>query len=143
MNPAHDALNPSNKNFVLFVAHEDSVALADSLASKGYLRFCFDGADIPSKDALLGHFAQELGFPDYFGYNWDALEECLRDLQWLPANGYILQLANADQYIERCLSDFETLIEIMETVSKHWGRAGVDFFFLVETNQPGLGARRA
>jgi hypothetical protein len=35
------------------------------------------------KQKLLGVLAQQLSFPNYFGWNWDALEECLRDLSWL------------------------------------------------------------
>jgi hypothetical protein len=31
-----------------------------------------------------------LKFPDYFGWNWDALDECLRDLSWLPPGRVIL-----------------------------------------------------
>jgi Barstar (barnase inhibitor) len=37
-----------------------------------------------SKEKLLGIFAERLRFPRYFGWNWDAFEECLRDLSWLP-----------------------------------------------------------
>jgi hypothetical protein len=37
-----------------------------------------------SKEKLLGVFAARLEFPTYFGGNWDAFEECLGDLAWLP-----------------------------------------------------------
>jgi hypothetical protein len=35
------------------------------------------------KEKLLSVLAAKLRFPRYFGHNWDALEECLRDLSWL------------------------------------------------------------
>ena len=35
------------------------------------------------KQDLLRTLASEVKFPPYFGYNWDALEECLGDLSWL------------------------------------------------------------
>lgn len=38
---------------------------------------------IRSKTKLLAILADKLRFPGYFGHNWDALEECLRDLSWL------------------------------------------------------------
>lgn len=42
-------------------------------------------ASVRSKQKLLRILADQLQFPAYFGNNWDALEECLRDLSWLPA----------------------------------------------------------
>jgi hypothetical protein len=49
---------------------------------------------IPDKAALLAHIARELNFPDYFGGNWDALEECLCDLSWLPKGPVFLDHAD-------------------------------------------------
>jgi RNAse (barnase) inhibitor barstar len=65
-------------------------------------------ADIASKQSLLSTLAQQLVFPDYFGWNWDALEECIRDLSWLPAGEVVLihadvpllnDIANARMYL--------------------------------------------
>lgn len=38
---------------------------------------------ISSKQDLLKIYAELLKFPDYFGFNWDALEDLLMDLSWL------------------------------------------------------------
>lgn len=35
------------------------------------------------KEKLLDVLSRGLRLPKYFGRNWDALEECLRDLSWL------------------------------------------------------------
>lgn len=40
-------------------------------------------AKLRSKQKLLRALATKLRFPDYFGENWDALDECLGDLSWL------------------------------------------------------------
>lgn len=38
---------------------------------------------ISEKQMLLSLIAESLMFPAYFGFNWDALDECLGDLSWL------------------------------------------------------------
>jgi hypothetical protein len=50
---------------------------------------------VRSKAKLLAILADKLRFPGYFGHNWDALEECLRDLSWLAPDRQIA-LVHAD-----------------------------------------------
>lgn len=67
------------------------------------------GGRLRRKQDLLRALATGLNLPKYFGHNWDALEECLRDLSWLGDESTIvllheqLPLADEDQrktYIE-------------------------------------------
>lgn len=53
--------------------------------------------NIQTENQLLKDISEAMLFPDYFGNNWDALEECLRDMEWIPAKGYVLLVHNADQ----------------------------------------------
>ncbi|MBI1942844.1 MAG: barstar family protein [Betaproteobacteria bacterium] len=45
---------------------------------------------VSSKELVLERIARALAFPDWFGGNWDALEDCLTDLSWLEADGHVL-----------------------------------------------------
>jgi hypothetical protein len=65
-----------------FVFAEHSSA-ADEFRKRGFHVY-----EIPPN---LGHpselhraLARELGFPSYYGKNWNALDEMLSDLSWLP-----------------------------------------------------------
>lgn len=35
----------------------------------------------------------------YFGENWDALNDCLNDLDWLGGGAYLLMITDADQML--------------------------------------------
>lgn len=37
------------------------------------------------KGGFFNLLKDELAFPDYFGNNWDAADECIRDLCWLDS----------------------------------------------------------
>lgn len=52
-------------------------------------------ADVKTDQELFAVVATAMRFPDYFGSNWDALDECLGDMDWLPADGYLLVLRDA------------------------------------------------
>lgn len=41
---------------------------------------CLDGSELTDLRACFDLIARELSFPDYFGYNLDALYDCLGDV---------------------------------------------------------------
>ncbi len=133
-----NALSFSNKDAILIVAPEKSKAILDMLVAKDYQAFYLNGMEIKSKDELLRRLSQVMKFPDYFGSNWDALEECLNDLSWLPARGYAIQFVNADNFINNSLSDFKVFAQIVESVSNRWKVDEVGFILIVETSNPNI-----
>jgi RNAse (barnase) inhibitor barstar len=90
------------------------------------------GAKCQTIAGLLTECARALDFPDYFGHNWDALEECLIDLEWLPAKGYILFITDAGYVLPDDEEEYETFLEILRDAGEAWG-----------SGQAGMGTRRA
>ena len=52
--------------------------------------------------------ARVLDFPLHFGRTWDALEDCLTDLGWLPGAGYQLVVSSADRLLAQNSEDYAT-----------------------------------
>jgi RNAse (barnase) inhibitor barstar len=77
------------------------------------------------KENLLRAIAAALRFPDWFGRNWDALEDCLTDLSWLPADGYVLVFEQA-----RPGDEFGVLVDVLRSSAAHWAGRGKPFFAL-------------
>ena len=78
-----------------------------------------DVADGPLFEAL----ARQLGFPDWFGRNWDALEDCLADLSWRKGKGHVLVFSG-------CLPGDElgTLVDVLRSAAEYWAGRGKPFF---------------
>jgi RNAse (barnase) inhibitor barstar len=90
------------------------------------------------KHGLLRAIARALKFPDYFGYNWDALEDCLTDLDWLEARGTILLLSRADRAAARAPHALAVALDVLEEAAAYWAAEGRTFVVLVQAR-----ARRA
>lgn len=96
-------------------------------APAGFVLKSLKGTKCKTPAALFSEFAKVLEFPDYFGHNWDALEECLADLEWMPAKGYVLLLSDAEQILSQDEEDYATLLEILSDAGEAWasGQAGM------------------
>ncbi|MBP7961229.1 MAG: barstar family protein [Caldilineaceae bacterium] len=95
---------------------------------EGWKYAYLDGGNIRDKGEFLHGMDQAFRFPSYFGYNWDALEECLLDLSWLPAPGYVLLYNQPNRFIGNALDDWTTARLILEEAVAHWHREGAPLF---------------
>ena len=86
-------------------------------------RVALDGVE--DKAALLARIAEALGFPDWFGGNWDALEDCLCDLAWRPGEGHVLLFAGGRGL---AADDLGVLLDVLKTCAAFWSERGRPFF---------------
>src|SRR6516162_7921723 len=72
------------------------------------------GHKAKSTAALFDEMAAALQFPSYFGENWNALDECLNDLEWLPGDGYVLVFERApDLLAVESPAELESLLQVL------------------------------
>lgn len=84
--------------------------------------------DVKNKTDLFNVVSETLGFPDYFGHNWDAMDECLTDLaEWLPSKGYILVFTDSVDAWASCSYDLGVFINCWLTANLHWKADGIPF----------------
>ena len=80
-----------------------------------------DGRRCRTKAALLDEFARALEFAPHFGRNWDAFEDCLNDLSWLEADGYVIVVTSAHAVLAREEPDeYETFVSILDAAGREW-----------------------
>jgi hypothetical protein len=103
------------------------------LEALGYAVLIVDRAPVFNKETLLHGIYQAGMFPAYFGFNWDALSDCLSDFSWFPyTKGIILVLQNAALLEARDNDSLVTLKEIIiEVATLRLSRELVPVFLLV------------
>ncbi|MEX0275695.1 MAG: barstar family protein [Flavobacteriaceae bacterium] len=80
-----------------------------------------NGAYCRRKSDALSEIAKNLMFPQHFGNNLDALEDCLTDLSWIGKNKVILIINDFDYFLKDESSDLkETFLEIFKDTEKEW-----------------------
>jgi hypothetical protein len=75
------------------------------------------------KDAMLKAIAQSLRFPEWFGANWDALEDCLTDLSWRDGTGHVILFSGAHPG-----DDLGILIDVLSSAAEFWREQRSVFF---------------
>jgi RNAse (barnase) inhibitor barstar len=86
---------------------------------------------VKNKAGFLAQVARELDFPDYFGRNWDALSDCLADLSWRPAAGYVILFNDFRRFANVAPADAEKARRIFDSCAAQWKQKKVPFFVVL------------
>lgn len=119
----HDVLTDPAAAGVYHLSGRTPIATLRRRAEEAGLRpFTLDGDAISDKDSFLRACADAMAFPAYFGRNWDAFEECLTDLSWAPANGYIVLYDHVAPFIRQSPKDWAVARDILTDAVEYWRR---------------------
>jgi Barstar (barnase inhibitor) len=81
------------------------------------------GTKMGTTASLFDEVAAALQFPPYFGENWNALDECLNDLEWLSADAYVVVILGAVHLLDREGSrERQTFWEIFKGAAREWAQ---------------------
>src|SRR6188768_449424 len=111
--------------------HADVKAVQACAKRHGFAFFHIEGKNISRKEQLLNHAATALRLPEDFGHNWDALEECLTDMEWVDADGYLIYYDHIDTLMSAHPDQFETFIEIVRDAVASWKEDGTAMVVLL------------
>ncbi len=114
------------------VAPGDLGGLAAAARDAGLKVLRVDLEGCSDKRTLLLRIATQLDFPPGRGRNWDALSDALRDLSWLPANGYAVLFGEAAGLRQANEDDFGTLLDVLSEASVRWAEDNVPFWAFLE-----------
>ena len=125
--------------------HAESKSLQAAAKRHGFAFFHIEGKNISRKEQLLNHAATALRLPEDFGHNWDALEECLTDMEWVDADGYVIYYDHIDGFLNAHPDQFETLVEILRDAVASWKADGSAMVVLLQGSKgpKGVGKMKA
>lgn len=98
--------------------------LEADLESRGILVRRLAGSRVSTIDSLFREIADVFEFPDYFGANWPALAECVRDLEWQSSKGVVLMISDAaDVLCREPEVEFQAFLKILDHAGAAWATA--------------------
>ena len=82
------------------------------MSTERIIEIDFIGAN--TKEEIHNRLAKAFGFPDYYGKNWDAFDECINDLDKAPQKIIIKGFGTLEDKLPReaillidCLHDYQ------------------------------------
>jgi RNAse (barnase) inhibitor barstar len=79
-----------------------------------------DGTRMQDLTQFFVEYARAFRFPDYFGANWPAFDECLGDLDWLPSHAYTTVITSGESLLRDFPVEREIFSRVVSDVGRRW-----------------------
>jgi RNAse (barnase) inhibitor barstar len=109
----------------------DARELARAAAAAGLMVIYVDIGHAHDKEGFLADASRAMRFPDWFGGNWDAFADCLKDLSWLQAKGWVVILEKSKHFCGGHGHEFKEAMDIMAEAAAYWRSQGKPFWTLI------------
>jgi RNAse (barnase) inhibitor barstar len=122
--------------------HASVSELSKLARAKGMAFFHLEGQKIEKKEQFLNHAAVAMKFPSHFGNNWDAFYDCLTDMDWVEAVGYLIYFDHTDAFASHHESQLETVVELFQDAVDFWKDEGKPMLVVLSGSEPPPGMKK-
>lgn len=105
--------------------------ICDRLTAHNVACCYLDGSNVLDKPTLMTAVARAMSFPDYFGHNWDALEECITELTWIEGDSCVLLYDHAAFLVAQHPDIWSTFYDVLQSAVDHWNQKSRPFYVVL------------
>ena len=103
-----------------------------------YTLYRFDCQEWKSKQEFHRTVSQVLNFPDYYGHNLDAFNDCVLNLEIPSQSGCVLVFFRFDLFTQRFPQFSHSVLDIIEGGSRSFLLTGQKLIALLQSDDPDL-----
>jgi hypothetical protein len=115
-----ESVTDGSAPWVHHVTESQAEMIRATLTGADVLIIELDGSKMRTVDGLFSEYQRGFLFPEYFGRNWNAFDECIRDLEWLPARKYVTIISRADQLLSKDWAEITTYLRKIQSAGQTW-----------------------
>lgn len=123
-----DELDHCSWQCIHFIQGMHAPKLTQELHKRLIKAFIVDVVDVKCDTDLFLKLSKSINFPEYFGNNWDALDEVLVDMD--VGAGCVCILFGASELWRNATLTGGRLIEAWQTAAEQWGKEDLPFHLI-------------
>lgn len=135
--PTHEKQANNGTVGIFRLARKDLPALRQAANELKQHVFSVDLDRAHNVPGFIKALSRDLDFPIWFGGNLDALHDCLTDLSWHPAPGYVITLTGSET-LRANPTSFAAFNQVLASAAEAWQARNVPFrvFYLHDDPPP-------